>query len=67
MAKFLGPGGTFSLGFDSTQYEFGIFYESDHVYVQALSVIPEPSAVLLIGLGFALMLFRSRGSFGTKH
>lgn len=52
-----GTGGTFSLLHNSTPYDFQIVYDADRTWVAA---IPEPSALLLTGLGAACLLLRRR-------
>lgn len=52
-----GPGGTFSLDFDSVAYDFQISYSADQVLVQA---IPEPATTLLVWIATAFLLFRRR-------
>lgn len=51
-----GPGNTFTLTYDSVSYDFQLFQESDHIYVQA---IPEPAGavvvLLLLSAGFVLI------------
>ncbi len=56
--QLFGPEGTFTLTYAATTYDFQIFYGPSSVWVQA--AIPEPSAVLLLGMGGLAVLLRRR-------